>query len=475
MAKTILFVSVEDDGVGDFSHLADIYAYMRRTPSLHDHEVVPIVGYGFKHSVKEVEKFRAALKAINDKDYFLYPAFSPDSGSASRPYVGYGIFYGTGCVSYRIGSTPEFTSNVLIQQHLSEATQIIIISSSSLIPLPAMRQYARPEVIFKFIAEHEKEYSFPDVLHYPLGLGDEAYGIKIKTLQKISLAAACEIFALQDPEFNQALLDAADCKNVKDYCLNNMLIPAYFSEFQPALQFITLLARNQKLASTTNLHIYLSGKSAQVLQEIFSQASSIKKLKNTNLKQIVLLAKGKEQDIFTLNPEGTRSVTIFVGFNLNDASYFAINQQAVISGVSGDNSFELAAGLSLPYYHSTNFCNKRASLQTLEKICDDLSTLPEQIKADFKTFFSSLEVWNEERDMLGNKQISEVAEQFKVLDLPGMFEHWHLFAAYLQQHYNFYDKLADIILTNTVKNNKEHFADLPERRGSNLKKTKLLY
>lgn len=477
MSKTILFVNVEDDGAGDFYHLSDIFAAMQKFASLKDHAIVPIIGYGFKHSMDTIEKFRSALKTVKANDYFLYPAFSPDSEFASRPYVGYGVFFGSGSVSYRVGSINEFTNNSLIQQHLSEATQIIIVSSSSFIPIGAMKMYARADVEYKYIGEHEKNYALQYALNYPLGLGDSAYGIKIKTMQKISPSVACEVFAQHDQEFHQALLHAADCSNIADYCSGNMLIPAYFSETNTLIKFILFLANNEKLLATTNLHIYLSGSASQLFQEVFLDFYSCdtNELKNTNIKHIVMLAKGQEKNKVTLNPQGTRSVLIFVGYYLSDASYMAINQQAAIAGVSGDNSFELAAGLSLPYYHSTNYYYKRDSLQTLEKICDELPTLPPELKADFKTFFSSIEVWNEERDMLGNKDVAEVAEKFKKIDLPGMIEHWHLFSEYLHQNYNFYNKLEDIILNKAVKNNKEYLASLqPNLEQRNFKKAKFI-
>jgi hypothetical protein len=222
-----------------------------------------------------------------------------------------------------------------------------------------------------------------------------------------------------------------------------------------------LLAINQKLPPTENININLSG--GCVRPSIRKMADTFKangidftQFKGTNIKQIEFFGNGEDvPTVYLINSDGTRSIRVLGGFYLSDISYKAINQQACISGVSGDNSFELAVVQSLPYYHSSNASYKKHTFQALEKICDHLN-LSEQLKADFKLFFGQLAIWNTYRW----EEIEELRDQFRKIDLPNMVSNWHLFSNYLLTHYNFYDKVEDIILNKPVKNNEEYFKSL---------------
>lgn len=463
MPKVVLFVNVENDGVGDFYHLADIYYALSKNPNLRDYEFIPIIGYGTAHSKKTIESFRNVLNKLNVINYFLYPAFR-EVYEIFGPLPGYGD---PNVNSYFIGSNSEFEKNALIQQNLRESSQIIVISSRSSLNVNFER-YAAENAVYTFIGEHEWNNPVAGkIQNYSMGLSDERYGIKLKKIDKINLTAALEIFKKEDHAFYKSLLKASRTSTITEFSKNNLVIPAYFNNFRSAKMLMVFMAINQTMPPTTNINISLSGASSDFLVEQNKfEDLFVDRFKQTNIKQIEIHLHGKKKSIiYPVNPDGTRSLNILAGYHISDASFLAINQQAVISGVSGDTSFELASMLSLPYYHSTNFHFKRGTYAALENICD-LLDLPPQVKADFKIFFSYMELWNEGRDtseltrVAGPKTLEELEDSFKKIDLQNMISHWHLFSDYLFNNFNFYSKLEDIILNIPVEDNKKHIESL---------------
>jgi len=457
MPKIIFIAYVQDDGVGDLSHLVDICFAVKQKLNFANYEFVLMASYGRKHTAKEIENFHKSLKEVNAQNYFLYPTYKSSPDKPDYPH-------------------DEFKTNPLMHKELSAAEQIIFISSHYGIPdRPMLERHTNKKVTFKFIGEHECIQEPPDTKTYSMGLRGKAYGIKLKKLPKINLETALQVFARDDKWFYDALLKAANLSNGIDFSKKNILVPAYFNKLLPPFRLMLLLVTNKKMCQITDLNFFITGKCCEVLVQDFVVNYSSILFKNTNVKQIECMHKNEESPtVFQINEHGSRTIRVFLGYYLNKTSYQALHQQACISGVSGDNSFEMAAGLSLPYYTSTNAIFKQDTILTLAELCGSLD-LPELLKADFEFFFRNLEEWNDDK----SNCTEAISQKFEQIDLPGMMSHWHLFSDYLFKHYNFYDKLESIILDLPVLSNQEHFESLQEKEraqseASNFKRPKLL-
>jgi hypothetical protein len=147
------------------------------------------------------------------------------------------------------------------------------------------------------------------------------------------------------------------------------------------------------------------------------------------------------KDVVKLNTEG-RVLRIFCNFRIDDAAFNALYRAAIISGVSGDTSFERAIAFrTLPFYFSTNYSAKRETLEALQAIIhsEDLG-IPEEIKRDFITYFQYEKAWYKSA-IKSPERIRELQQ----VNLMGMCAEWHKIALYLRKHFNIYNLLPQLV------------------------------
>ena len=335
MATCHLFITVLNDGVGDFSHFVDIYNAIIKSPDLKAIEFVPVVCLEGNDEAK-LKKINATLTSLNIPLFF--------SG-------------------FKQSFETHFQSNQDLINSLNKTAQVIFISADSL--YSKYKIYINPNALLKTINEHEGHVilDVPNSKKCSLGLGEDCFGIKIGdydslTLNEATLNEAGSIIKANDPKFYNDLLQQSLTTDFTDFNKKNELIPAYFNSVEGFYKFLTFLATKE--IKENDIALYFSGLD---LQSEFGLACLKGCAKKCNVRIEVINNNGAK---VIINPNAERVIRIFTGYFVQDVSYHAIYSSAKIAGVSGDNTLEYAVAHGiLPFYYSTNFLAKQQTLKEL--------------------------------------------------------------------------------------------------------------
>ena len=224
MPTIILFSAVQGDGVGDFYHLTDVCRSIRNNEKLKDYTLIPFISYDRMHSEKTIHDFKKILNALEVTESFFYVQKDKDEG---------------------------FEHDPRIQKHVQNAEQIISISYYWHFPEDFFKKYARKDVIYKYIGEHETDTARQGTIDCSLGLDWNKHGIKLRRLGKISVEQAFSVFEKEDPQFADTLLMLSNEKDAKAWPKNllhmglikiNMKTPILNS-----LNFLVMAVMNRRL------------------------------------------------------------------------------------------------------------------------------------------------------------------------------------------------------------------------------------
>lgn len=421
MLKAILVNQIMMDGLGDFTHLIDIYIALKNNPQLENFEFIVVVDT----ILREPHGFREKLEKIGITKYFI------------------------GNRKDNLHEIPE------LQQHFKEATQIIEISAHGFNLEKYLPYINKNKTVFKRISEHESIDPWPKegvdkITIFSMGLGKDTYGIKLKPVVKIEECDAYSIIEKNDSDFFESLLRYTNSKNVSELIENNIFIPAYFSKKYPLVVFLTLLILNDKIPNDKNIVMYVSGDTRGLLKDLKYYFARCWNNMSSKVNKIQLMENGSKgpELIGQFDNNLLKQITIMTGYWLTDASYQVIYQCAsLLTAVSGDNTLEMSiAHKKLPYYWSTNFGLKKQTLVGLKKIVSDYldsKNVDESLKEAFKIFFDydTLYEINE-----GTPINSIINSSYKNLDFTSMAEIWPEIAQHIIENYNFYNKLPNIFL-----------------------------
>jgi hypothetical protein len=415
-----LFVTVNNDGLGDFSHFVDIYNAIRKDRSLRHIQYIPVVYVRGENQVKYVT-IQKKLRSMSIPFYYLFGNFPETNDSLQKKiYTKHGFLHS-----------------------LQKTDQIILISFDDGI-FSVCRPYINSKAIIKTINEHEGCKMLKDFFHLRRGLGLEkgGYGIKIADITPLSLPQAGELIERNDMRFYSDLMHHTNATDFLDFCEKNVCIPAYFNDSDVFFRFLSFLTTHEQ--SKKDLAIYFSGcdLTSPLVKERID--ALLKRVPNTP--KIELITKnGEKKIVFNTLGEG-RTIRIFMGYFISDNAYSALFSIAKIAGVSGDNTLEFSiAHRVLPYYRSTNFFQKQPTLKVLKKI----SQLPElsmsiEARVSFNIYFDLDAIHFEHIVFAGLG--AEDTNPFNRINLPAMIEAWPTVANYLKKSHNFYHHLKDIVL-----------------------------
>lgn len=391
--KVTLLCNICSDGLGDLTHLLDIYvALSKRYPN---HEFIPVItGDGDRK-----ELFAKQLRALNVPEFYIIDT----------------------TVGKALSNDPK------LAQLLKETTQLFCISNEGL-GLRSFENYVNPKALRKYIGEHDVDIGIDFRRRWgDYSLGLTKFGLKLKKEDGLPLEQALANMQGQDSLFVDALLKHTQAPNIKQFSENHSLIPAYFNDNHPLEKFISLITSN-KLAR--NPVFYCSGK---------IDPSKFKHLGKSPIQKIICIKPDNQVQTITCNPEGGQTIYIMSGFNLTDRSYKALYQQEELEfvGVSGDNTFEMAlSNGKIPFYYPTHFntpmIEKRRYLGKLEQIIQECN-LSSSAKKTCMTYFNN---------------IVESQIPFDQINFQELLKSWPVVIAKLFERYNFYDKLEDIFETN---------------------------
>ncbi len=406
----MLFNSINPDGVGDFSHLVDIYLALSSNPKLKGYQFVPCIVYGNEQGY---EYAKEQLVNMNIPLYFM---------EAGYDFV------------------KKFENDPTFLQHIKNAQQFLIISYSG---FPGMDKWQEinPVAPVKFIGEHEDISCYGSDISRSLGLSEDCYGIKFRKLPRLQPQEAGSLLDKEAKDFVTSLLTHTKSKDFTEFYQRHVLIPAYCNKTEDFAKFLNFLSWSV-LSKNQDIALFLSGRQLR-------QSDLGYEIKKSNIKQVILIKADQKPVLLDCNLLGTSTLFVFYGMRVNNIAYQALYQQALIAFVSGDNTFELAAGLTLPWYRSTNAGKKGPTTYALREIIKKLD-LSKTVKKDFLSYFSMI---HQHRAI-----VSEVAQK---IDLLAMIAAWPKVAAYLMKHHNFYDQLENILfetlnlsLLKAVKENK---------------------
>jgi len=461
MPHYIIYTYVNNDGLGDFSHLDDIAVTILSNPHFNDINLTIIVeirdiGRDKESELKSKEIF---LPFIKNKLIQLEQDF-PDR-----------------LTTFCALETQYQYDNPVIQKKLNEADQLLIVSYDGQY-CRASEQYTRycqEGIPIKFIGEHERKeikYSEPHLIR-SLGLSDGCYGLKIKDKGHACPDDAWNVIEQNDPTFASELLFCTNSSDFAEFNRRYLLVPCYFNNtyiFSNFLQFLSITLPSY------NENVYLNGLESMMynLMPVTSQSNDkwitwlICNLKyaTSSHKEIVIYHSGAKLDRMNEEHEDLSELSfiqsleiyiagkwepvsislgnlgakikIFSGYRVNDASYNAIYQLSKLAGVSGDNTFELCLSHNiLPFYYSTNRLAKMPTLEALIKIIQrpELPLSP-QVREAYKWFFS---IGLNERLSIRDKKIAS-------LNVSEMIKQWPVVTDYLRKNNNFYNCLEEIII-----------------------------
>ena len=233
-----MYNGVCSDGIGDFSHFEDILKALLNNPQFSNVQFIAIVYFNAKGKKSNYDLIQHKLDELGIKTYF--------------------------------GTDPEhlaFITDTELQHHLSEADQVIMISSPS--GFVIYEPYFKKNIPIKFIGEHEtpdpfrgldRKYLPRTITLRSMGLSREHYGLKTKDILAPTSEDAWEIIQHHSPEFATRLLDCTNSPDFQKFCTQNMILPAYFNKCRDFVNFLRLLCRNHSsLSNEKNIVIYYSG------------------------------------------------------------------------------------------------------------------------------------------------------------------------------------------------------------------------
>jgi hypothetical protein len=398
-----LFVTVMNDGMGDFSHFVDIYTAMMKDPELNNIEFIPVV-YVAGSDEEKLKKINAKLSSLNIPLYF--------SGHSAA------------------FEDPSDNHKNLIKT-LNSSEQILFISADSL--YHRYQNNINPKTILKTINEHEGcvLMRVPNGIKRSMGLADDCYGIKISDFTHLSLSESSTIIADNDPIFFGDLLRHTESKSFEDFTRNNTLVPAYFNKPLDYDKFLTFLVTQDQ--DKKDIALYFSG-SALSQRSRFGAHVLLSAIAEECNVRVELIKNNSEKIVY--NPSATRVIRIFTEYNVSDASYQAIYSNAKIAGVTGDNTLEYAIAHNIfPFYMSTNFSGKKQTLWGLQKI-SQLAEVPisDEARLSFDIYFNPDNYSSGDLGLLSSVNLSL------------MIDAWPHIASYIKTHKNFYSKLKGIVL-----------------------------
>ncbi|CAM4481508.1 MAG: hypothetical protein LEGION0403_FIIPPAGN_01541 [Legionella sp.] len=409
-----LFNAVLNDGIGDFIHFVDIYIELKNNPAFQEIKFIPVISV-MGEDQKKIERIENQLRSLNITEY--YCAFMMD--------------FLTFTPSFLKGMPSAFALS------LRESEQALFISTDFLYE-PIFQRFLPSKAPVKMINEHEiirslyKSNSPP----YPMGLGDECYGIKIREFPKRTIKDASEIIREHDLNFYNRLLMQTNTDSFQELYEKNLVIPAYFNHSDGFDKLLTLLAFCP--SSSKGIVLYYSGRTLFNFElEILAE----------NLGITIECISGDKVSIF--NPNYERVFKLFIGNYITDQSYDALFSCAEIVGVSGDNTLESSVSHQvLPFYMSTNFRLKKSTLEMLQKISQQTDiSISNEARDSFNVYFDPDYYMGE-----------DFALKSKRLNLNAMMKDWPIIASYLKENRNFYSRLKEICfegisrdLTNTNK------------------------
>lgn len=414
-----LFVTVNSDGLGDFSHFSDIYNAIRKDRSLKHIQYIPVVYVRGENQAKylAIEK---KLRAMNIPLYYFLGNFHETENSLRK----------------------KLYEKQTLMHGLQKTDQVILISFDTI--FSHCRPYINSKAIIKTINEHEGSRMLTGIPHTRrgLGLGNGCYGIKIADIAPLSFLEAGKIIERNDIRFYSDLIHHTNSTDFVDFCENNLCIPAYFSEPEVLFRFLYFLTTHDY--SKKNLAIYFSGcnlSSPLLKEQIHALVRRV-----PNALKIELITKNGEAEILYDNRGGSKIIRIFIGYYISDTAYHAVFSSATIAGVSGDNTLECAIehGI-LPYYRSTNYHQKKPTLQALQTISQNPElSMSAEARNSFNIYFDldSNSFEHVVFEGLGSKENNP----FNRISLPAMIEAWPTIANHLKKSHNFYHHLKDIVL-----------------------------
>ena len=422
----ILFNSINEDGIGDFSHFEDFVRALHKIPRFRGQKFIAFIGFDPKGKKENYDRIKERLEHLEIESYY-------------------------GTYDELDQQLDDLSSRIILQ--LEQASQAIIISLNSRKSYVFRRCLVwmrNLDTLPKFIGEHEANLlEIGDYYYRSFGLSDRCYGLKIREKSHLRVVDAWETIRHLDTAFFEKLLTQTHSTSVHEFVANNMLFPAYFNHLAGLLHFFIFLDKCSSIDK--NISIYCSGLNFEQFLEFeqciatydetalrnISRYSLDKwplaflKLKGSHVKCIEIISPSHELKYIELNPSGSKVIKIFSGYYINKLSYEAIYQLASVAGVSGDNTLELCLSLDvLPYYESTNFDMKASTLSALREI----------------TQLSQLNISTEARAMLNHffDRYGRISEE--IFDLPKMLEAWPVIVDYLKQNMNFYNQLETIML-----------------------------
>lgn len=401
--KIVLLCKVHHDGVGDYSHLVDIYKALVALDTDKVYDFIPVIAC----SKTRYERVSSRISDLQPppSQYFLYDSFDP-----------------------RHRKDPE------LRKVLSEAEQMFVISFTLFPYLNEFEYLLKPQVACKVIGEHETGDSEAAInkntmcnkkwKSYSLGLQPLVFGIKLEKSIPIGTTEALSLIQEQNPCFIKELCSHLGANNVRMLVRKHSFIPAYFNKVEIFKKFVQFTA-DRHLNEPV---IYFSGSDLDT--ENFSE------LNKSDIKEIELITKDKGIRRIVCNPEAKQTIRILADFKLTNEAYKALFNQADFAGVSGDNTLELAISQSvLPFYFSTNHVlMKWLTIKALEPIIRRCTALSKELQDSFVTYFNGV----------ADFCLGKNADPFSQIDFQQLVDNWSIVAQKIHKEHNFYNRLSDI-------------------------------
>jgi len=272
MPKYIMFNTVNSDGVGDFSHLADIIKKLRADPKFNDVEFLPIVHFHDGGSDANYVRIAQQLEDMNIP--FLY------------------------------GKKKDHEQYILdpaVQKQLNDADQALIISYDSI--SAKYMPYLKPGIPIKSIMEHDS-CNVTVVMNggFDDSLGLERSGVKIDNIPQIKPDDAWDIMMKHDPAFASQLLANTTSPDFATLHAQNIFVPAYFNKYEDFNSFVHFIGANPSVSQEKNIVMSVSGKGCEIDDETLMPL-----LKTSSIKRIELFTPDNETpEILDANPAGTK-------------------------------------------------------------------------------------------------------------------------------------------------------------------------
>ncbi|MDP1603581.1 MAG: hypothetical protein Q8M03_09985 [Legionella sp.] len=438
MTKYLVTCAVNFDGRGDWTHCRDILQFMQTHDALSGITLIPFIAISYREH-PSYESIFAELVALCFPDFFW-------------------------------GTKEDFqSSNVrsnALKKLLPQIDQVIIVSNDNFVYerffLRNYDYYLKPDVLIKFISEHEggsiavggygalRELTPTDnIMIRSMGLDDFCYGINVKKSDPMNKITAWDVIQTHDAAFVADLLRTTQTESLPEFLANHLFIPAYFNSISHFSSFIGFLATNAFIPKQ-DIAMYLSSQFLSGINlgikdlegnKIIVRALNIASNAVTGIKQFVLIEPGKKPSVYPLARQG-RTIRFYLGYHLSDPSFAAaFNSTNFLVGVSGDNTFQKAVAEEVfPFYCSTNIHLKRATLPAIGRIAQlEELDIPQSVREDYRYFFNDANFWgrlisHNERGVFDN------------INLPEMIEYWPLVANYIKTHCNLQTRLLQIIL-----------------------------